>query len=66
MKSEPDEEVFDVQLDNSPMTRINNVKAVGSYALTIVWEDSATIMGFTTGIIYPRYVRAKRDAKYGR
>ncbi len=39
MRSEPDAEVFDIQLGDTPSTRISNVVAVGSYALTIVWED---------------------------
>ena len=39
MRSEPDPGVFNLQLEDSPATRISNVKAVGSYALTIVWED---------------------------
>src|SRR5215210_171390 len=39
MKSEPDADVFNTNLEDSPSTRIANVVAVGSYALTIVWED---------------------------
>ncbi len=53
MKSEPDAGVFDVQLEDSLMTRINNVKAVGSYALTIVWED-----GHDYGIYNWHYLRS--------
>jgi DUF971 family protein len=39
MSPEPDEEVFDAQLPESSQTRINQVEAVGTYALTIDWED---------------------------
>ena len=39
MSAEPDEEVFSAQLPDSPQTRINQVEAVGSYAITITWED---------------------------
>ena len=53
MRSEPDPGVFNLQLDDSPATRINNVKAVGSYALTIVWED-----GHDYGIYNWHYLRA--------
>src|SRR6185436_20759361 len=35
MRSEPDAEVFDIKLGDTPSTRITNVVAVGSYALTI-------------------------------
>jgi len=65
MRSEPDAEVFQQQLEDSPATRINNVKAVGSYALTIVWED-----GHDYGIYNWHYLRAlcpcpQDRAKYG-
>jgi DUF971 family protein len=39
MRGEPDEEVFQNQLPNSPRTRMNKVEAVGSYAIMIEWED---------------------------
>ena len=66
MKSEPDEDVFNAQLGDSPSTRISNVVAVGSYALTIVWED-----GHDYGIYNWHYLRAlcpcpEDRAKYGR
>src|SRR5574341_2625629 len=65
MRSEPDAEVFQIQLEDSPATRISNVKAVGSYALTIVWED-----GHDYGIYNWHYLRAlwpcpEDRAKYG-
>ena len=53
MRPEPDALVFDQRLDDSPATRISNVKAVGSYALTIVWED-----GHDYGIYNWHYLRA--------
>ena len=52
-RSEPEAEVFQQQREDSPATRINNVKAVGSYALTIVWED-----GHDYGIYNWHYLRA--------
>jgi len=53
MGSEPDASVFDLQLDDSPATRIRDVRAVGSYALAIVWED-----GHDYGIYNWHYLRA--------
>ena len=53
MKSEPDPDVFNTQLGDSQSTRIANVVAVGSYALTIVWED-----GHDYGIYNWYYLRA--------
>jgi DUF971 family protein len=52
MRAEPDADVFAIQLQDSPATCINNVKAVGSYALTIVWED-----GHDYGIYNRHYLR---------
>lgn len=52
MKSEPDPEVFTRQMEDNPTTRIANVVAVGSYALTIVWED-----GHDYGIFNWHYLR---------
>ncbi len=53
MKAEPDAAVFATELPDAPETRLNNVKAVGSYALTIVWED-----GHDYGIYNWHYLRA--------
>lgn len=53
MGSEPDPNVFGVFMDESPATRIANVVAVGSYALSIVWED-----GHDYGIFNWHYLRA--------
>ncbi|MBN8654342.1 MAG: DUF971 domain-containing protein [Anaerolineae bacterium] len=52
MKSEPDEEMFTKVMEDNSSTRINNVVAVGSYALTIVWED-----GHDYGIYNWHYLR---------
>lgn len=65
MRAEPDADVFAKQLEDSPATRIGNVKAVGSYALTIMWED-----GHDYGIYNWHYLRAlcpcpDDRAKYG-
>lgn len=53
MKSEPDADVFERQMDESPMTRLANVVATGSYALTLVWDD-----GHDYGIFNWHYLRA--------
>ena len=53
MKAEPDADVFRADLGDTPATRITNVVAVGSYALTIVWED-----GHDYGIYNWHYLRA--------
>ncbi len=53
MRSEPEASVFELPLDDSPATRIRDVRAVGSYALTIVWED-----GHDYGIYNWHYLRA--------
>jgi len=53
MNREPDPNVFRVTLEDSPATRISNVIPVGSYALTIVWED-----GHDYGIFNWFYLRA--------
>lgn len=53
MRSEPDPEVFQVQLPDSPATRLRRIEAVGSYAITIEWED-----GHHFGIYNWHYLRA--------
>ncbi len=52
MRTEPDPAVFSVHLPKSPATQIRNLEAVGSYALTIEWED-----GHHFGIYNWRYLR---------
>jgi DUF971 family protein len=53
MRSEPDPEVFTRDLEDTPETRLKSLEAVGSYALTIEWED-----GHHYGIYNWRYLRA--------
>ncbi|MBN1305768.1 MAG: DUF971 domain-containing protein [Anaerolineales bacterium] len=53
MGSEPDPEVFDVVTIDSPATHLETIKAVGSYAIMIVWED-----GHDYGIYNWHYLRA--------
>jgi DUF971 family protein len=53
MHSEPDPLVFTMELEDSPQTRISNLEAVGSYAITIEWED-----GHHYGIYNWGYLRA--------
>lgn len=53
MSSEPDPEVFHVQLEESSATRLVNVKATGSYGITLVWDD-----GHDYGIYNWHYLRA--------
>jgi DUF971 family protein len=53
MRSEPDSEVFSVALEETPATRLRNLEAVGSYAVSIEWED-----GHHFGIYNWHYLRA--------
>lgn len=53
MKSEPDADVFTAELEDSPASRLVTVKATGSYAITLVWED-----GHDYGIYNWHYLRA--------
>ena len=53
MSSTPDPEVFNLPLEDSPATRMQSIEAVGSYALTITWED-----GHHYGIYNWGYLRA--------
>lgn len=39
MRAEPDPEMFETDLDDTPATRIRSVDRVGSYAISIEWED---------------------------
>ena len=53
MTAEPDPAVFNLPVTDSAATRINHLEAVGSYALTIEWED-----GHHFGIYNWPYLRA--------
>ena len=49
----PDPEIYTRPLEDSPATRLRNIEAVGSYALTIEWED-----GHHYGIYNWNFLRA--------
>ena len=53
MSSSPDPKVFDTQPVDSPASRLKNIEAVGTYAITIEWED-----GHHFGIYNWNYLRA--------
>jgi DUF971 family protein len=53
MRSEPDPEIFDEELPDSPETRLVKIEAVGSYAISIEWED-----GHHYGIYNWHFLRA--------
>jgi DUF971 family protein len=53
MSAEPDPEVFHKNLPDSPEVHLRKIEAVGSYALTIEWED-----GHHFGIYNWHYLRA--------
>jgi len=53
MSAEPDPEVFDVELEDSPRTHLANLRPTGSYGITPVWED-----GHDYGIYNWHYLRA--------
>jgi DUF971 family protein len=53
MSSEPDPAVFQMPLEDSMRTQLRKIEAVGSYALTIEWED-----GHHYGIYNWHYLRA--------
>ena len=53
MSAEPDPGVFLMPAADSPATRISSLEGVGSYALTIQWED-----GHHFGIYNWPYLRA--------
>ncbi len=53
MSANPDPAVFSIELEDSSANRIQNVEPVGSYAITIAWED-----GHHFGIYTWKYLRA--------
>jgi DUF971 family protein len=53
MRSTPDPEVFLFPVEETPATMLRNLEAVGSYALTLEWED-----GHHYGIYNWNYMRA--------
>ena len=52
MGSDPDEAMFQVQLPDSPQTRLNRVEAAGAYGIIFEWED-----GHHYGIYNWHYLR---------
>ncbi|MGD2156357.1 MAG: DUF971 domain-containing protein [Anaerolineales bacterium] len=53
MGTNPDPEVFTLPEEKSPRTKLVNIEAVGTYAITIEWED-----GHHFGIYNWEYLRA--------
>lgn len=53
MGSQPDPAVFSMAEEDTPATHLRNVEAVGTYALTIEWED-----GHHYGIYNWNFLRA--------
>jgi DUF971 family protein len=53
MRKDADEAVFETHLGDSEKTRIRKIEPVGSYAITIEWED-----GHTYGIYTWYYLRS--------
>lgn len=53
MGAEPDPQVFTLPEEITPATKLRNLEAVGTYALTIEWED-----GHYYGIYNWNYLRA--------
>jgi DUF971 family protein len=52
MRPEPDDDVFDIHLPDSPAIHLRSLEAVGTYGLTIEWMD-----GHHDGIFNWRYLR---------
>jgi DUF971 family protein len=53
MRPEPNPAVFEVELPDSPAVHLQNVEAIGSYALAFDWGD-----GHHEGIFSWNYLRA--------
>ena len=53
MGPEPDPEVFEVTLEDSRATHLVSIEPVGTYGITLVWED-----GHDYGIYRWHYLRA--------
>ncbi|OGN92604.1 MAG: hypothetical protein A2Y88_07555 [Chloroflexi bacterium RBG_13_48_10] len=53
MSAEPPQEVFFMPLEDNPSTRVANVEKVGSYGITVEWED-----GHHFGIYNWHYLRS--------
>lgn len=53
MRADPDESAFTADLGDTPATRLRGINGVGSYAISIEWED-----GHSYGIFTWRFLRA--------
>lgn len=53
MRTEPDQEVFYIELEDSSAIHLNNIQAAGSYGVIFEWED-----GHHFGIYTWHYLRA--------
>ena len=51
MRSEPDPEVFLMPDEDIPETRLRNLEAVGTYAITFEWEDGHHYGIYTWGYL---------------
>ena len=51
MRSDPDPQVFFMPDEDLPATRIRNLEAVGTYAITIEWEDGHHYGIYTWGYL---------------
>jgi len=52
MRSEPDPEIFDIDLPDTERTQIRKIEAIGTYAISFEWAD-----GHSYGIFNWRYLR---------
>ncbi len=53
MSATPDPKVFDIQMDDGPETEMEKIDSVGTYAISIRWQD-----GHEFGIFTWAYLRA--------
>ena len=51
MSSEPDSEVFALPVVDSPASRVQDVESIGTYAITIEWEDGHQAGIYTWGYL---------------
>ena len=52
MGTAPDQSIYDLPVEDSPTTRIQKIEAVGTYGITIEWDD-----GHHYGIYNWEYLR---------
>ena len=51
MRAEPDDRVFFMPDEDSPATRLKNIRAAGTYALILEWEDGHAFGIYTWGYL---------------